>query len=395
MAYKLVTTRVKGHIVSVLLDEKERLIEVHPFVESNVSLIGNIYVGQVKTVKSNINSAFVDIGLEENVFVSLGESNHVHYAKKNGKKAEIVQGDQILVQIQKDAHKTKLAKAVTDFSITGKYIVLTTDKSAAFISSKITNDERRLELKHMLRKYLQPEYGFIARTNCENIEDDFLIEEMNQLAQQYAHILSVLPFRAKGQKLFVQDAPYMSLLKELYDDEVILYMYDDLEIFNSVKDYVNETLPEMAEKLVFKESERTYEVQLNLETKVAKLLQKKVWLKSGASLIIEPTEALTVIDVNTEKTLSKKSIEETIFKTNMEAAQEIMYQIRARNLSGIIIVDFIDMKEAGQKKELLKKMTAIAIKDPQKTTIIGMTNLGLVEITRKKRKPTLKEQWLL
>lgn len=393
MAYKLITTKVAGHLVSVLLDEKERFIEVHPFAEGQQSMVGNIYVGQVKNVKKNINSAFVDIGHGDNVYVSLGESRHIYYARKVGTGDKVVQGDEILVQIQKDAHKTKLAKAVTDFSLTGRYLVLTTDKSAVYISSKITDDKKRLALKHMLRKHLSKEFGIIARTNCQDAEDSILLEELISLKSQYDSILSVLKYRSKGHRLHTQGQPYMTILKEFYDHEVDTFLYDNQVIYDEVKAFAAENYPELKAKIALSDGPQTFDLTLNLKGKVEKLLRQKVWLKSGASIIIEPTEALTVIDVNTERSLSKKNIEETVLRTNLEAAESLMYQLRARNISGIIIVDFIDMTRDEDKERLLKLMEDLASKDPQKTIVIGMTALGLVEMTRKKRKPTLKEQW--
>lgn len=393
MAYKLITTKLDGHIVCALLDEKERVIEVHPFKDTLSTKVGNIYVGKVQMIKKNIHSAFINIGEDDNVFVSLKDSAHYHYANKLSQSSELVMGDEILVQIQKDAHKTKLAKGITDFCLTGKYTVLTTDQPAVFVSSKITNDQKRIGLKKMLKKHITEQYGFIGRTNCQDASKEVIVSEIEALAAQYNHLMEILPYRSCGQKLLSQGAPHMTLLKDFYDHEIESFYYDDEVLYAQAKDYVASNFDDMTEKFILTEEPIDLATKLNLRKKIEKLLQTKVWLKSGASIIIEPTEALTAIDVNTEKTLSKKNQEETITKTNLEAANEIIYQIRARNLSGIIIVDFIDMNAKEDKEKLLTVLRKLALNDPQKTTIVDMTKLGLVEITRKKRKPPLKEQW--
>jgi ribonuclease G len=393
MSKKLVTTRYNENILSTLLDEKERVLEVHLFSGEVETDIGNIYVGTVKTVKKNIQSAFVDIGKVDNVFLSLLESKNIYYAKKVGKGQVLVPGDEILIQIQKDAHKTKLAKAITDFCITGRYVVLTTDKPSVFISSKITEDDERLRLKNLIKNYVSKSFGFIVRTNCSFVSDELVIDEVQKLIQLYEKILKTLTFRSTGQRIYTQGSPYMTLLKDFNEDEVTSYIYDDQNLYNEVEIFLSENHPEIVHKLMLVEEEMSLYNYFNVQSKIDKLLHKKVWLKSGASIIIEPTEALTVIDVNTEKTLSKKQVKETIFNTNMEAAEEIAYQLRARNISGIIIIDFIDMIDPEDKNKLMQRLRYLTSFDRIKTTIIDMTALGLVEVTRKKIKQPLSELW--
>jgi ribonuclease G len=220
-----------------------------------------------------------------------------------------------------------------------------------------------------------------------------VIDEVQKLIHLYEKILKTLTFRSTGQRIYTQGSPYMTLLKDFNEDEVTSYIYDDQNLYNEVEIFLSENHPEIVHKLMLVEEEMSLYNYFNVQSKIDKLLHKKVWLKSGASIIIEPTEALTVIDVNTEKTLSKKQVKETIFNTNMEAAEEIAYQLRARNISGIIIIDFIDMIDPDDKNKLMQRLRYLTSFDRIKTTVIDMTALGLVEVTRKKIKQPLSELW--
>lgn len=394
MTNKLVFTHYKDNLMGLIIDEKEQLLEVHPFTSNKSTNVGDIYVGKVMSVKPNIQSAFVDIGEEDNVFVSLANANQVFYAKRHGKTKPVVQDDEILVQIEKDAHKTKLAKAVTDFCLTGKYVVLTTDKPAIFVSSKIIDTDVRNTLKAMAKPFLTKQYGFIMRTNCMDVEETLILEDIKRLTEHYEHIIAILPYRSAKQRLVTHDEPFLSLIRDFNTTDVDALLFDDKAYYTTAVDYLTEHHETaILDKLSLSDSNTIpYSSQLNLNKKIEQLLSKKVWLKSGASLIIEPTEALVSIDVNTEKSNRKTNSEETVFQTNLEAASEIMRQIRARNLSGIIIIDFIDMKKESHKQALMVHLRKHAKLDSLKTVIVDMTPLGLVEITRKKVKPTLNEQ---
>ncbi len=273
MSYKFITTSIDQQLICALLDSDERLVEVNFLGHQSDSIVGNIYVGQVKTIKRNIQSAFVDIGIGQNVFVSLGESNRIFYTKKHGKGDHLVQGDEILVQIEKDAHKTKLAKAVTDFSLSGKYIVLTTDRSGVFVSSKIRNDKIRLALKHALKPYVKEGVGFICRTNSGEVEAQIVIDEANELVKQYEELLKVMSYRKSGQMLLGHEKPYHSVLNNLYDAQVSDLVYDDQDIYKEVLTYVNKTMPSLVEKVQF--SDHSIAKGFNIKAKLDKLTRKK------------------------------------------------------------------------------------------------------------------------
>jgi ribonuclease G len=405
MFYKLITTIQNNIIYCALICDKNKLIEIHPISDNIInndnnisnsfkkSYVGNIYIGKVVRVVKGINAAFVDIGLEQNAYLSLNDVSNIYYTNGKDKKAKLVQGDEIIVQVTKDAHKTKGPKLTTDFSITGRFSVLTTNKCFLGISSKIIDKKERKRLKDIFIKNINSEYGFIARTNASEISNDEINNEINELISTYNKIVSSSSYRTVKQCIYNQPHKYITLLRDLFSQDINEYVYDNEILFNEAKLYIENYMPEQLHKvrLYTDKSYNLYNLY-GLASKVNKALNEKIWLKSGASIVIQPTEALVSIDVNTEKFQGKKNIEETIFKTNVEAAHEIARQIRLRNLSGIIIIDFIDMKDNDNKLKLMDEIKELLSKDRIKTNLIDMTPLGLVEITRKKTDRTLHEK---
>jgi len=379
---------------SFLLDEKDHIVEVRTGDLSSAN-IGSIYVGRVEQVKKNINSAFLRIGEDRKVFLSLQDAHTFFYTHKQGKGDTPVEGDCLLVQIEKEAHKTKLAKVTSDLTLSGRYAVLTTDKKQIFVSSKIQNQDYRKVLKARLKKYVTDRYGFIIRTNAETVTFEEISEELKDLGDQFLRVTDKLDYKMPYTRVHKPMSGYLSMIRDLKLRETLAIhtchkaMADKLEALR--------TIHNLDLKLIGGQDEGLEDLlnRFDIKSKVSKLYQKKVWLKSGATIVIEPTEAMTVIDVNTEKTLSKKKSSETLLRTNIEAAEAIMDQIRARNISGIIIIDFIDMVSDKDKKTLMNRLTTLADLAPVKTTVHGMTTLGLVELTRKKiEKPLWENQAL-
>ncbi len=388
---KLIVTDkvVDKQLYSFLLDEKDKIVELHVDDYGNQLDVGGVYVGRVEQVKKNINSAFVRISEDEKVFVSLNKIGQPMYVKKQGKGSSIVQGDELLVQIEKAAHKTKQAKATIDLTLPGKYCILTTDKAGVFVSSKIKDDGLRLKLKHGLKTELSDGIGCIVRTNSTEVDLEEVVEEFASLKTTYANLIDKIAFKALYQCVYKPESNYLALYRDLPSEENLVVETDNLKVYKNFEGFIMKQTSVVNETLVLSEENLNHKYALTEQ--LTKLRQKKVWLKSGASLIIEPTEAMTVIDVNTEKSLSKKTSDETILNTNLEAAFEAMKQIRARNISGIIVIDFIDMNQKKDERKLIKTLEGIAMKDRLKVTIHGLTKLGLAEITRKKVEKSVYE----
>ena len=376
-----------------------RITGLFPEKPEEASLVGCIYVGRVSHIVKSIRAAFVDIGRDTMCYYPLDEWEKYAAWQKNG--ASLHEGDEILLQIEKDAVKTKAPSGTGRLSFTGQYLVLMTGKQGLFFSSRIRSEERKSALKKLLEGKMKRisekeaadfSYGIIVRTNGEAAPEDAVLSELTELLSEAKQIFSVWRTRTAGTLLYEPEPAFLSEIFNNRTETLEEAVTDDRAVYDILlrkKEAIlagNQSchLPNIR---FYEDSYPLYKLY-SLETALSHALSKKVWLKSGGSLIIEPTEALVSIDVNTGKFDGKKNLEDTFFKTNLEAAAEIAVQLKLRNLSGIIIVDFIDMKEEGHREQLLSYFEAALKKDPGKTTVLGFTRLNLVELTRKKvRKP--------
>ncbi len=410
---KLIITRINGKILTVLHDGR-RPVQID-LEETSGSILGNIYVGKVQNLVKNINAAFVDIGngvtgyysLEENrrhLFTNQAGHSHPAYESspaclsaagaRGFETRALASGDEIIVQVSRDAVKTKAPVLTGNLNLTGRYCVLTVNKPHISFSSRIHDVKWKQQTAAVLKPEVEPEFGLIVRTNAYDSPQERLLEELRTLRSQYHKILKEGRFRAGCSLLMEAEPPYIARLRDTYSGDVDEIITDDADILNAVREYLAKEQPENAGKIRLYQDPLVTLVKLySLEKAVDDALQKKVWLKSGGYLVIEYTEAMTVIDVNTGKYSGKKNVEDTLFKINLEAAEEIALQLRLRNLSGIIVVDFIDMESADSRRELMGFLTAQCAKDPVKTTVVDMTKLGLVEITRKKVRRPFHEQY--
>ncbi len=388
MGNKLIITKSNNQIISALFSEKE-LIDIHVDKTEEDSLLGNIYLGKIKNIIKNINAAFVEIDNGTMCYLSLNEDNHPVCADNKGSKALKI-GDELIVQIVKEGIKTKAPVVTTDFSLTGKYVVLVHGKAMLGISSKISEKDERKRLKAIVSPYVRDSYGFIIRTNAENTEEELIEEELHKLYEAYMRLLTFGVHWNCFSLLYRTPATFIWKIRDDFSKDLQEIKTDDVEVYNQIKSYMETNQKEDIDKLVLYTDDTIKLSKLyNLDAKLEQLTKERVWLASGAYLVIQPTEALTVIDVNTGKAISgKKQAEETFYQVNIEAAEEIARQIRLRNLSGIIIVDFIDMTEQEHRNDLMRNLEILFEADPIKTNVIDMTALNLVEITRKKvRKP--------
>lgn len=389
---KLVITRKNKQIFSSYFEQDE-LVQINVENEENESILGNIYLGKVKNIVKNIDAAFVEIEDKQMCYLSLSANEAPIFAnpKKNDK---INVGDTVVVQVSKEDVKTKAPVVTTNINFTGKYIILTHGKAGIGISGKIKSEEERQRLKTIVKPFSDEAYGWIVRTNAEGTEEEQLLQEINVLRVLYENVLRFGVQKSCFSKLYEAPAGFLCDIRNERAESLDEIVTDDKKIFKKMQEYLSCYQKEDLEKLRFYEDESySLEKLYGIESKLDKALQKNVWLKSGGTLVIEPTEALTVIDVNTGKAIKgNKKIQETFLKINLEAAEEIAKQIRLRNLSGIIVVDFIGLDAKEDEKLLLKKLEACLEKDPVKTVLVDMTPLGLVEITRKKVRKPLHEQ---
>ncbi len=394
MSEKYILTRMYNRdICAIFSDDKCCALNIYP----DDDITGNIYVGRVENIVSNINSAFIEIKKGVKCYYSLNDNKKLTFI--NPKKNNTLNiNDHILVQVLRGPIKTKPATVTGTITLTGEYVVLKNDMSGVSISSKIKDREELSQILKQLKEYFEGyPFGFILRTNVSN-----LIHEKNDACEL---ILSEAKALSEKYENLLKRASYSNCFTTVYTAEPAYIK--DLKCINISGDY--EIVTDSPDK--YKEINEAFDNQLNtrlyqddlfpiyklysLEHVFERALARKVWLKCGGYLYIEQTEALNVIDVNSGKCVSKKKdkglIEQTKLKVNLEAAREITYQIRLRNLSGIIIIDFINMNSSENNKELLRKFSQYLKEDTIKAKVEDITKLGLIEVTRQKSGKTLYE----
>lgn len=384
---KMVITRWNGRLLTALFEGKDA-VEIG--LEEESSILGNIYIGKVKNIVKNLNSAFVDFGEGRTGYYSLTDNPVPLFA--NGSCGKLKGGDEIIVQVAKDAVKTKDPVLSANLNFTGKYAVLTAARSQIGFSGKIADKEWKEQLKPRLEVLTEGKFGIIVRTNAYGM-DELLLQEIKGLMDQYQQVLEKARYRTCFSLLYEAEPEYLKSLRNCPEGSVDEIVTDDEIVFDTIGRYLKLYQPDEGSKLRrYSDSMISLTKLYSLETVIEQACQKRVWLKSGGYLIIEPTEAMVVIDVNTGKYSGRKNPEDTIRMINLEAAQEICRQLRIRNLSGIIMVDFIDMKTDEDNELLLSTLRRYAAQDPIKIHVLDMTQLGLVEMTRKKGKKPLWEQ---
>lgn len=387
----VIATLSKGLCMANIEDQKVVEIQVESFNREAVS-IGDIYVGRVQKVVPSLNAAFIEINKDTACYYDIRKNINPIFTHKIGKKT-ICEAEQLIIQIEKDAVKTKAPTVSTNLNFTGTYVVLTSGNNKISVSTKI-KDENRKRLQQVLSKYVSDDYGLIARTNAKNASDEDICKEVDNLILEYKDLVRKAQTRTCYSCLKKASPSYLSFVRNMYCDDISRIIVDKEDIFQELYEYLSINMPEVCNKLeLYQDEHYTLNKKYSLEIRLEEALYKKVWMKSGAYLIIEPTEALTVIDVNSGKCVTKKDKEEQYYKINIEAAIESAKQIRLRNISGIVIIDFINLKDEKKMQEVLKVLKFHLQNDRIPTKLIGVTKLQLVEITRKKTHKSLQESW--
>ncbi len=392
MNNQLIVLRHNNRILSCLM-ERDQLAQVNISGEKSDGILNNIYIGKVKNIVKNINAAFVEIADGQMCYYSLTENTKTIFVnQKNNNK--VVIGDEILVQVEKEGVKTKAPVVTSYLTLVGKYVVLTHGKNSLGISNKIVESEKRNQLMGIIEPYKNDSFGLVIRTNAADADKELIENEIETLSKEYTNLLNYGVHKTCFSLVYESPAEYLCDIRDGYDSIVERIVTDDIEIYEKIKQYLSNYQSKDLDKLVFYQDKMlSLKALYSIETKLEKALQERVWLKSGGYLVIQPTEALVVIDVNSGKAIAgKRNPEETFERINLEAAEEIAKQIRLRNLSGIIIIDFIDIKSKASKDALLTHLKNLFKKDPVRTVVVDMTPLNLVEVTRKKVRKPLYEQ---
>lgn len=362
-------------------------------IDSNEELLSGIYIARVDQIANNIKAVFVTIGNKERCYLPYEEIEHAFFTNKPSKK-EIAIGDELLVQIVRGPMKTKLATVSTTITLKGHYTIVSTGTNSIGVSKKIIG-ERRTELQGLFKdwEWTDIPMKIVLRTNCVNVDDEVILSEARSLQERLRGLLHHSCNMIKHTCLYKEPSSYLNYINNQYNGELQEIITDDEVIYQDISNFIKES--EFAGAIhcrYYKDDYPLYHL-FSLQKRISELLNTRVWLKSGAYLIIEPTEALTVIDVNSGKN-SQKDHGDYFLNINLEAGKEIVRQLTLRNISGICIIDFIDMKEEEQRNVLLQYMRQECKKCKIPTTVVDMTKLNLMEITRKKTDCSFLEQIL-
>ena len=390
---KLLIVRCRGRILTAL-KEGDKVVELHLDEEERNSLLGNIYIGRVHNIVKNIHAAFIEIGNGMQCYYSLSDNKAPIFLKK-GKSSQLQAGDELLVQVCRENLKSKPPAVTSNLNFTGRYLVLTTGDKKFGLSSKLA-----LEDRHRLSGWLKEEaerpdkeFGIIVRTNAADASKEEILKELEWLKGRY-HKAVVQGRNRTCFSLVLETEPfYVAAVRDAYGRDLDEIITDVPEIGEMIRGYLEEISPELKEKLRFYQDKLLPLYKLyRVETALDAIQKEKVWLNSGGFLVIQQTEAFVSIDVNSGKYTGKKKMEETFRKINLEAAAEIGRQLRLRNLSGIILIDFINMENPDHRDELFHVLQKLLRKDPIKSRAIDITPLHILEMTRKKvRRPVIED----
>lgn len=367
--------------------ENGKLVEIYEENEESRKARneGNIYTGIVKDIIPGMQAAFIDIGTEKNSFIHvkdvIPQVDEKVEKRIDAKIKDVVKPKQsLLVQIQKDSNDKKGARTSTHIKITGKYVILMPNTNIVTISQKIENEEERERLLKIIKSKLPQNIGAIIRTAAEKKQEKEIIEDLKQLERKWQKIQEKFEqSNGKPQLIFKSPSIVEKILLDMPENKIEKIEVNDKQEYKEIQ----ELLEELQEKNIKLELKENLLEKYELEKQIEKAKQRKIWLNCGGFITIDLTEALVAIDVNSGKFTGKSTLEETIYKVNYEATIEIAKQLRLRDIGGIIIIDYIDMKKEENKEKIEKLLRETLKQDRAKTQVEGFTKLNLMELTRK------------
>ncbi len=368
------------------------------------SIVGSIYKGRTENVLQGMQAAFVDLGVERNAFLYIKDVLPNFFSLEDEETVEpdcsydicdlLKSGQEILVQVVKDPIDSKGARITTHITLPGRYTVLMPTVDYIGISRRIENEEERNRLKEMAESVKPDNMGIIVRTVAENCSIEELETDIKLLMGLWQDILGK-SYQVSAPKLVHKDMDlFYRTLRDMFTYDIEKLIVNEKDFYNRALEIISKIAPSLADRIEY--FNKSYDIfgYYNIDEELEKLLGKRIWLKNGGYIVIEQTEALTVVDVNTGKYIGGKNLKETALKTNIEAAREIASQLRLRDIGGIIIIDFIDMEEEDHQNLVIEVMKKALKNDRSKSCIWGITHLGLLEMTRKKVVPSKEDKML-
>lgn len=416
--YKELVINAIGPEIRVALLEDGTIVEIYVERMDESNITGNIYKGRIQRVLPGMQAAFVDIGLQQSAFIYVDDvidarangffeevflSDHTVEEDTGAAPSEIrddaapsgavsrlpiedvlQEGQDILVQVARSPIGSKGARLTTFVSLPGRFLVLMPTVDHVGISRRITDDAERQRLKNMVLELRTENFGYIVRTAGDSIEPDKMKKEMEFLVNLWTDIQKKFHGASAPAVLHEELTVTLRSVRDLLAHEADKVTIDSPAVYKSVLAFIEKFMPHLKGSVIHFDRAQPIFDAYNLEGDIARALRKKVWLKCGGYIVIEMTEALVAIDVNTGRYVGKHNFEETILKTNLEAVKEIAYQVRLRNLGGIIIIDFIDMEHKLNREKVYQALMEVLKKDKAKTSVLPISEMGLVEMTRKR-----------
>ena len=415
--YNYLLINATTYEIRIALVEHGNLVEFYQERPVEKGLVGNIYQGRVVRVLPGMQAAFVDLGLERTGFLYIDDvrTDSKHFedrmlnngcqscceeapeapqeqiSPKENIEDLLTEGQEVMVQICKEPLGTKGARLTCNITLPCRNLVYMPMTDHIGISRKVEDDEDRQRLREEIEKLRPQDAGFIVRTVAENASREDLEADMEFLLHLWGEIKDRAS-RASVPSMVYEDLDIAQrAVRDLFTPNIQRVIVDDRKTYQRVCNFVDTFVPQLRNRVVHYENEVSLLDAYGVEGEISRALEKKVWLRSGGYIIIETTEALTVVDVNTGRYVGRKDLEETIFKTNMEAAKEIAYQLRLRNIGGIIIIDFIDMEQESHREDVFNALQEAVKKDKSRANILKVSEFGLVQMTRKRDRENLSQ----
>lgn len=371
-------------IRAAILEDRE-LVEIYLERRETPSIVGNIYLGRVKDILPGMQAAFVDIGIERNAFLYVEE---IVFPKESEEESMppiqhlLKPGQDILVQVIKEPMDSKGARVTTQVTLPGRYLVLLPYSDFVGVSRRLP-DEERSRLKEICDRIKPRNKGLIARTAAEGANVGDLRADVKRLLLYWRRIGRKVRSSIPVRLMYQEPQLALRIVRDLFSADFRRLVIDSEEDYGSIIEFLESTEPKLAKRVELYTERLPLFDKYNINQDIENAMKRKVWLRSGGYISIDHTEALTAIDVNTGKYIGKTDLEQTIFRTNLEAAEEIVRQLRLRDIGGIIVIDFIDMQDPGHREELFRVLNETLVTDRTKTRVIEISKLGLVEMTRK------------
>jgi ribonuclease E len=383
VARKQMLVRKLPHQIQIVVLEGPVLVEHYVARSDKQSIAGNVYLGKVRNVLPGMEAAFVDFGVGKNGVLYAGDIQKEGGGRSRQKIEKALKtGDDILVQVSKDPMGHKGARLTNEVSLAGRYLVLSPGSEIKGISRRLSDAERE-RLRRIIDKLRPKEFGAIVRTAAEDVSEEELKTDMERLVAAWKRINDLASSGASPKLLHEEPPLEIRVIREHMTRDFRRLLVDDEETYRTIVDYLEDIDTELASKVKLYTDNTALFERFHVDDQLRKALDRKVWLPSGGHIVIDRTEALTVIDVNTGRFVGHSNLEETVLQNNLEAAEEIARQLRLRDIGGIIVIDFIDMEVEKNRQAVLYRLREHLAKDKTRTQVFEVSNLGLVEMTRK------------